>query len=126
MSVLIIDEHEAVCSALARRIEGFGGSSVIEATSNPVLAAEIAHEFAPEIIIADFNRGPRPRDEMASSMLRASPTSKLVMYCSYYANGEREAFAKAGATRCLLKGMSAKDLAAELRVVARERIEPAS
>jgi len=118
MSVLIVDEHEQVCAALARRIEGFGGFRVIEATSNPVLAAEIAHEFSPRIIIADFKRGPRPRDEMARWMLSASPASKLVIYGSYYTDGEREAFAKAGATRCLLKGMSAQALADELHAIA--------
>jgi DNA-binding NarL/FixJ family response regulator len=120
-SILIIDEHEEVCAALARRIEGFGGFDVIEATSNPVLAAEIAHEYSPQIIIADFKFGPRPRDEMARWMLSASPQSRLVIYGSYFTNGEREAFAKAGAVRCLLKGMSAQELAAELRAVAEEQ-----
>lgn len=120
VSVLIIDEHEAVCAALARRIEGFGGFKVIEATSNPMLAAEIAHEFGPDIIVADFKFGPRPRDEMAAWMLKASPDSKLVIYGSYFADGEREAFARAGAKRCLLKGMSAQAFAAELRALQKE------
>jgi two-component system invasion response regulator UvrY len=120
VSVLIIDEHEAVCAALARRIEGFGGFKVIEATSNPMLAAELAHEYGPDIIVADFKFGPRPREEMASWMLKASPDSKLIIYGSYFTNGEREAFAKAGAKRCLLKGMSAQDFAAELRAVQEE------
>jgi len=118
VKILIIDEHEGVCTALARRIEGLSGFKVIEATSNPVLAAEIAHEFAPKIIIADFKFGARPRPEMARWLLKASPASKLIIYGSYYTNGEREAFGQAGAFRCLLKGMSAKDLAAELRAVA--------
>jgi DNA-binding NarL/FixJ family response regulator len=118
VSILIIDEHEGVCAALARRIEGVSGFKVVEATSNPVLAAEIAHECRPEIIIADFKFGPRPRPDLAAWLLKASPASKLVIYGSYYTNGEREAFAEAGATRCLLKGMTAKDLAAELRAVA--------
>jgi DNA-binding NarL/FixJ family response regulator len=121
LTVLIIDENEAVCSALARRIVGFGGFSVIEATSSPVLAAEIAHEFSPQIIVADFKRGPRQRAEMASWMLKSSPASRLVIYGSYYTEGEREAFTEAGASRCLLKGMSAKDFSEELRAVARNQ-----
>lgn len=119
VTVLILDEHEEVCAALARRIEDFGGFRVIEATPNPVLAAEIAHEFSPQIIIADFKRGPRPREEMVRWIRQASPKSKLVVYGSYYTEGEREAFAAAGATRCLLKGMSATALAEELCAVSR-------
>jgi DNA-binding NarL/FixJ family response regulator len=126
VTVLIIDEHEAVCAALARRIEGFGGFRVIEATTNPVLAVEIAHEFSPQIIVADFKRGPRPRDEMVRWIRQASPQSKLVIYGSYYVDGEREAFAAAGAQRCLLKGMSAKALADELHAVARNGVQAAS
>jgi DNA-binding NarL/FixJ family response regulator len=125
VTVLVIDEHDAVCVALARRIEGFGGFRVIEATTNPVLAAEIAHEFTPQIILADFKRGPRPREEMVRWMRQASPKSKLIIYGSYYTAGEREAFANAGASLCLLKGMSAKDLAEELRTVARNGWHPA-
>lgn len=122
---MIVDEHEEVCAALARRIEGFGGFRVIEATSNPVLAAEIAHEFTPEIIIADFKRGPRPRAEMVRWIGESSPTSRLVVYGSYYTEGEREEFAAAGASRCLLKGMSGADLHAELRAVSRNGAGPA-
>jgi two-component system vancomycin resistance associated response regulator VraR len=121
ITVLVIDEHEAVCAALARRIEEFGGFQVIEATSNPVLAAELAHELNPDLIIADFKRGPRPRPEMARWLLNASPRSKLVIYGSYYTDGEREAFASAGAARCLLKGMSGDDLSKHLRAVASSR-----
>lgn len=124
VTVLVIDEHEAVCIALARRIEGFGEFHVIEATSNPVLAAEIAHEFAPQIIVADFKRGPRPREEMVRWIRQASPASKLVIFGSYYVDGEREAFAAAGAQRCLLKGMSAKELADELHAVACNCVHP--
>jgi DNA-binding NarL/FixJ family response regulator len=113
-TVLIVDEHEAVCDVLARRIEGLGGFRVIEATTNPVLAAEIAHEFAPDVIIADFKRGPKPRADMVRWMGEASPQSQLVIYASYYTDGEREAFADAGAARCLLKGMSASELGAAL------------
>lgn len=118
ITVLVIDEHEAVCAALARRIEEFGGFQVIQATSNPVLAAELAHEMDPDLIIADFKRGPRPRPEMARWLLNASPRSKLVIYGSYYTEGEREEFAGAGASSCLLKGLSGDDLSKHLRAVA--------
>lgn len=122
VTVLVVDEHEAVCAALARRIEGFGGFRVIEATTNPVLAAEIAHEFSPQIIVADFKRGPRPRQEMVAWIRRSSPQSALVVYGSYYTEGEREAFLGAGASRCLLKGMNTDELARELRSLATEGV----
>ena len=126
ITVLVVDENEAVCAALGRRIEGFGGFRVIEATTNTVLAAEIAHEFSPRIIVADFKRGSRPREEMVRWIRKASPDSKVVVYGSYYVEGEREAFAAAGAARCLLKGMNGTDLADELRTVASDGVQPAS
>ncbi|HVP05853.1 MAG TPA: response regulator [Dehalococcoidia bacterium] len=120
ITVLVIDENPAVCAALARRISGLDGFGVIEATSNPVLAAEIAHEFSPQVIIADFKRGPRPREEMVRWMRNSSPDSALIVYAAYFVEGEREAFQQAGASRCLLKGLSAAELARELQAAAQD------
>jgi DNA-binding NarL/FixJ family response regulator len=117
ITVLVIDEYEEVCRLLARSLESLPGIRVLAHTTNPVKAAELAHELAPQIIIADFKRGAAPRVDMFRWIGRSSPQSRLVIHTSYYTPDEREALQANGFSRCLLKGMSVKDLGAELRNV---------
>lgn len=114
ITVLVIDEYEEVCRLLARSLEALPGFRVLAHTTNPVKAAELAHELAPQIIIADFKRGAAPRIDMFRWIGQSSPQSRLVIHTSYYTPGEQAALQTNGVSRCLLKGMSVKDLGAEL------------
>jgi len=51
---------------------------------------------------------------------RASPASRLVVFTSYLLGAEERSFVQAGAAKCLLKGISLKALAEELRSVVQE------
>jgi DNA-binding NarL/FixJ family response regulator len=117
ITVLIIDEHPEVCRLLARGLEALPGFRVLDHTTNPVLAAELAHQYSPQIIVTDFKRSGSSRGGALRWLRQVSPGSFLVVHTSYYVNGEREALQSAGVARCLLKGMSVKKLGAELRKV---------
>lgn len=118
-TVMVVDQHEEVCESLARSLERLPGVKVLAHTANLIRAAELAHESSPDVIIADFTWGVATRPDVLRWFARMSPESRVVVYSSYYTDGEREAFQAAGASRCLLKGMSIKELGAELRKVQR-------
>lgn len=117
ITVMVVDQHEKVCASLARSLERLPGMTVLAHTTNLTLAAELAHRSSPDVIIADFTWGEVARPDVLRWFARMSPQSRLVVHSSYYTDGERESFLSAGASRCLLKGMSVRDLGIELRKV---------
>ncbi|MEX0682577.1 MAG: response regulator [Dehalococcoidia bacterium] len=117
LTVMVVDQHKEVCAVLARSLERLPGIDVLGHATNLMLAAEVAHRLSPDVIVADFVWGEATRADILRWFGRMSPYSRLVVYSSYFRDGERESFEAAGATRCLLKGMNVKDLGAELRKV---------
>lgn len=115
LTVLIIDENAGVGAALAQRLRTSRGVRVVGHTENPVLGAELAHELRPQVIVADFRPTGPPRTETYRWLARVAPRSRLVVLSSFYAEGEERACIEAGAKKCLLKGMSTRELVGELR-----------
>ena len=125
-SVLVVDQHEEVCESLARGLARLPGVRVLAHTPNLIRAAELALESSPDVIVADFAWGASSRPDILRWFTRLSPDTRFVVYSSYYTNDEREAFQSAGASRCLLKGMSIRALAEELRAVLSTQPRPAT
>jgi DNA-binding NarL/FixJ family response regulator len=120
VTVLIIDEHSDVSPTLARRLDKLPGIKVIGETANVMLGAELAHQFHPNIILADFRRTGPPRAETYRWLGRVSPDSKLVAHLSYVGDGETQMLTEAGVDSCLLKGASVARLSEQLRSLAGE------
>jgi DNA-binding NarL/FixJ family response regulator len=117
ITVLVIDEHAEVSARLGRALAGMAGFRVLAHTTNPIWAAELAKHWKPQVIIADFQRGAARRAEMVRWLKEMSPESRVVVYSTYFVEGERAEFLEAGASRCLLKGLALDELAGELRDV---------
>ncbi|MEO8457250.1 MAG: response regulator [Chloroflexota bacterium] len=121
ITVLILDDHPEVSSRLAKGLSGIVGFHVVGHTTNPVMAAEFAHQWHPQVIIADFSRVKGERSAMARWLKDNSPESHLVIYSTLYLDDERNDFLRAGAASCLLKGMTLNELAAELRKICSDK-----
>jgi DNA-binding NarL/FixJ family response regulator len=117
ISVLIIDEHSEVSARLASAIRRVGDLRVVAHTTSPQWAAAMARHWAPQIILVDFKRGSVARADMVRWLKGMSPGSHIVFHSSYYLEHERTDLLKAGADRCLLKGLTVGELGAELRKV---------
>lgn len=126
LSILIIDENPDVRDLLARGLGATPGFRVIGSVGNPMLGAELAHRFQPDVILADFRRTGPPRVETFRWIARVSPRSHLVVLTSYFEKGEEQACLEAGASRCLLKGVTVKELARELAQLSAERAQELS
>ena len=115
ISVLIIDEHSGVRSLLARRLNSYPPFRVVAHTGDALLGTELAWFWEPDIILVDLKGTARYGTDMYRCIGRASPGSRLVVFTSYLLDREEEECLAAGASKCLLKGMSLKALAEELR-----------
>lgn len=114
VTVLIVDEHTGIPKLLAERLDLIPGIRVVGETANVMLGAELAHQFEPNVILADFRRTGPPRAETYRWLCRVSPASRVVAHTSYLPNGEERALREAGVARCILKGSSVKRLGEEL------------
>ncbi len=120
ITVVIIDEHTALRDLLARRLNAHPSFRVVGSTGNPLLGTELAWFWEPDVILVDLKAsGPRAAD-VYRRIARASPASRLVVFTSYLLGAEERSFVQAGAAKCLLKGISLKALAEELRSVVQE------
>jgi DNA-binding NarL/FixJ family response regulator len=96
-------------------LDALPGIHVLAHTTNLMVAAELAHQYQPDVILADFSWGQSDRPVRLGWLGRMSPGSVLIVYSSYYVDGERERFQVAGAHRCLLKGLTIKELGDEIQ-----------
>jgi DNA-binding NarL/FixJ family response regulator len=111
---LIIDEYSGISALLAERLNAIPSIHVIGETPNVMLGAELAHQFEPDIVLADFRRTGPPRAETYRWLSRISPRSLVVAHISYIANGDERIFREAGVAACILKGLSVQELADRL------------
>ena len=115
ITVLIIDEHAGVRGMLARRLNAYPPFRVVAHTGNPLLGTELVWFWEPEIVLVDPKATGRCATELFRRITRASPNSRLVVFSSYLLEGEEQSYLEAGAAKCLLKGISLRALAGELR-----------
>jgi two-component system vancomycin resistance associated response regulator VraR len=124
LTVLIIDEHTGVPKLLAERLGRVPGIQVIGETANVMLGAELAHQFEPDVILADFRRAGPPRAETYRWLCRISPSSRVIAHTSYLPHGDERALREAGVTRCILKGGNVAQLAEQILDLARSDGRP--
>lgn len=115
LTLIVVDQNEEVCHRLANSLERLPGIQVLAHTTNVMLAAQLAHQLSPDVIVADFKWGEAKRVDMLRWLVRMCPESSVIVYSSYYRDGEREAFAAAGACLCLLKGLTVEELGSQIR-----------
>ena len=125
ITVLIIDEHPAVRRELARGLSAARPLKVVSHTGDYRLGTELAWFWEPDIILLDVKTNGHDALDICRQVGRASPGSALVVFTSYLANGDERPYLEAGASKCLLKGMSMKGLVKELSALANQRVAAA-
>jgi len=121
ISLLIFDENVAVCDLLARRFQGMPGFRVVAHTAIKDEAVSMARDLSPQLILADFKASSACPDALRL-IAKLSANACLVVHKANYKDGEYEAFRKAGAALCLLKGMRIDDLVTALQNAVRQHL----
>jgi len=113
ITVLVIDEHQDIRSLLSRGLDGIPPLHVVASTGSPLEGEALAARWQPDVILIDLKVRGRYRAEVYQGIGRASPRSRLIVFTSYLTGEEKESL-ESGVSRCLLKGMPLKNLAAEI------------
>lgn len=116
-TVLLIDGHNAVLSALARRMKSVPDMELVGETGSLSRALDMAARLKPELIIADLGASGAYAAARCSRLRQVSPESQIVVYTPYADEEMRQMFADAGASACLLKDIGFEGLLNELRTL---------
>ena len=125
--VLIIDDHSAVCQALAVRLGAVASIKIVGATCDFVEGLRAVKLQQPDIILlepkasGDSDRQQSQVDSVAviSSVL-ARACSNVIILTSYLDETERDIAIETGAKRYLLKDIDTARLIAEIEEIAYE------
>lgn len=121
--LLIVDEHPAVCQALATRLGATPGIEVVATASGLQEGLEQAQRLQPDVVLMELkgkdNHRPNPITNMARTL--AHYPAGIIVLTSYADEYEREEAVRAGICRYLLKNIDSARLIAEIRAVAAEK-----
>jgi|GEM_PF-611570 len=120
--VLIIDEHPAVCRALAARLNAVSSIEVVGSACTFEEGLCGTRAFQPDVILLELKgHGDNDKEPLdAISGLLARGPAGVIVLTSYLDEMERQGAMEAGARRYLLKDIDTTRLVREIEAVARE------
>ncbi|MFQ6019193.1 MAG: response regulator [Dehalococcoidia bacterium] len=121
VTVLIVDDHDAVRQALTAALATQPEFVVVGSTGNPQVATDLAWFWEPAIILIDIRRLHGDGSRHCQRIARASPASHLVVFTSYLQAGEEEMCHRLGASTCLVKSIGLQGLLNNLRALLHRR-----
>ena len=110
-TVLVLDGHEGVRTALAHRLERAPGLRAV-VVADLATALHLAGELLPDAVVCDPKT--LATDAAETVRLLAMGGAPVVVFTSTLRDGEPDALARAGAAALLLKGGSIADLIATI------------
>lgn len=124
ISILIIEQHEAVRHALRVRLGVSAHLDVIEAVPNPETAQHLIQAHRPNVILLGLQKGTDEDLFRLSVAVRqmVQNMSDVIVLAPYADEVEREVLLRAGAKRYLLKQINSPKLIREIETVADFRI----
>ncbi len=120
--VLIIDEHPAVCQALAARLRAVPSIEVVGALTSFPETLESVDEARADVVLLDLIDKGEGRYQAGRAILRLLADCRVgvIVLASYMDDMERNCVMRAGARRYLLKDIDTLRLINEIEAVARE------
>lgn len=120
--VQIIDEHPAVCQALAARLSTVSSIEVVGAQSAFVDGLESLPSARPDVVLLELKwKGDEEAESLnAIARLLARSSVAVIVLTSFVDEGERNRVLQAGARRYLLKDIDTGRLIDEIEAVAGE------
>ena len=120
--VLIIDEHPAVCEALAARLGAVPSMQVVGSVYELAEGVNGARLLRPDIVLLELKRSAEGKCSPAAiiASLLDNGAGRIIILTSYLDEAERDGAFAAGARRYLLKDIDTGRLVTEIEAVARE------
>ncbi len=121
--VLLVDDHEVVRRGLVTVLEGEDDFEVVGQASNGSTLMTLARSLLPDIILLDIFLEAVNGLDIAQQLLRASPSSRIVIYTGYVDDDHLFRAMRVGVHGYIQKSLPLDELLSALRAVYRgERV----
>src|SRR5947209_5537546 len=117
ISVLLVDDHNIVRQGLRALLIAEGDMTIVAEAQTGREAVQMAAKLHPEVVIMDLAMPLLNGWEATRQILKAVPTTKIVILSTYDADEHIQQAIAAGAAAYLIKQSAAADLAKAIREV---------
>lgn len=119
ISVLVVDDHALIRSALVTVLNATDDIRVIAEASNGADAVELAHKHSPAVVVLDVEMPGVDAFHAASHILQLKPNTAIMFLTAHAHDRAIEQALKVGALGFVVKGDDPSSIPAAIRVVAR-------
>ena len=118
-SILLVDDHAVVRMGLTAIINLQADLKVCGEAENGEAAVRLAAELKPDVIVMDFSLPGMDGAEATAAVLKASPSSKVLILTSFGTSADLARAMAAGAIGAVTKNLSNDELSSAIRDTAR-------
>lgn len=118
-SILLVDDHAVVRMGLTAIINLQADLKVCGEAENGEAAVRLAAELRPDVIVMDFSLPGMDGAEATAAVLKASPSSKVLILTSFGTSADLARAMAAGAIGAVTKNLSNDELSSAIRETAR-------
>ncbi|MEU4332937.1 response regulator transcription factor [Nonomuraea dietziae] len=117
--MLLVDDHPMVREGLSSMLRSADGIDVVGQAGSGEEAIAVVAALAPDIVLLDLRMGGMDGVEATAHILRAAPSTKVVIVTTYETDTDILGAVEAGAAGYLLKGSSREELVQAVKATAR-------
>ena len=118
-SILLVDDHAVVRMGLTAIINLQADLKVCGEAENGETAVRLAAELKPDVVVMDFSLPGMDGAEATAAVLKASPSSKVLILTSFGTSSDLARAMAAGAVGAVTKNLSNDELSSAIRDTAR-------
>ena len=118
-SILLVDDHAVVRMGLSAIINLQADLKVCGEAENGETAVRLAAELKPDVVVMDFSLPGMDGAEATAAVLKASPSSKVLILTSFGTSADLARAMAAGAVGAVTKNLSNDELSSAIRDTAR-------
>ena len=118
-SILLVDDHAVVRMGLSAIINLQADLKVCGEAENGEAAVRLAAELKPDVVVMDFSLPGMDGAEATAAVLKASPSSKVLILTSFGTSTDLARAMAAGAIGAVTKNLSNDELSSAIRETAR-------
>ena len=118
-SILLVDDHAVVRMGLSAIINLQADLKVCGEAENGETAVRLAAELKPDVVVMDFSLPGMDGAEATAAVLKASPSSKVLILTSFGTSSDLARAMAAGAVGAVTKNLSNDELSSAIRDTAR-------
>ena len=118
-SILLVDDHTVVRMGLSAIINLQADLKVCGEAENGETAVRLATKLKPDVVVMDFSLPGMDGAEATAAVLKASPSSKVLILTSFGTSADLARAMAAGAVGAVTKNLSNDELSSAIRDTAR-------